>query len=70
MSLHYCRCETAFILSFIRSDKPDFAKPAVCVQLNDDSPCAFQFLPVYKPSEEEKNDPNLYADNVQKLMAK
>lgn len=29
-----------------------------------------QFLPVYKPSEEEKNDPNLYADNVQRLMAK
>uniref|UniRef100_A0A673BSJ2 Lysophospholipid acyltransferase LPCAT4-like n=1 Tax=Sphaeramia orbicularis TaxID=375764 RepID=A0A673BSJ2_9TELE len=28
------------------------------------------FLPVYNPSEEEKNDPNLYADNVQKLMAK
>lgn len=29
-----------------------------------------QFMPVYKPSQEEKNDPNLYADNVQKLMAK
>ncbi|KAM6959732.1 lysophospholipid acyltransferase LPCAT4 [Tautogolabrus adspersus] len=29
-----------------------------------------EFLPVYKPSEEEKSDPNLYADNVQKLMAK
>ncbi|XP_070710617.1 lysophospholipid acyltransferase LPCAT4 [Pempheris klunzingeri] len=29
-----------------------------------------EFLPVYKPSEEEKNDPNLYADNVQRLMAK
>uniref|UniRef100_A0A3B4UMU6 Lysophosphatidylcholine acyltransferase 4 n=1 Tax=Seriola dumerili TaxID=41447 RepID=A0A3B4UMU6_SERDU len=29
-----------------------------------------QFLPVYNPSQEEKNDPNLYADNVQKLMAK
>ncbi|XP_019966040.1 lysophospholipid acyltransferase LPCAT4 [Paralichthys olivaceus] len=28
-----------------------------------------EFLPVYNPSEEEKNDPNLYADNVQKLMA-
>ncbi|XP_004079999.1 lysophospholipid acyltransferase LPCAT4 [Oryzias latipes] len=28
-----------------------------------------EFLPVYKPSEEEKKDPNLYADNVQKLMA-
>lgn len=31
---------------------------------------SLQFLPVYKPSQEEKNDPNLYADNVQKLMAK
>uniref|UniRef100_H2LYK3 Lysophosphatidylcholine acyltransferase 4 n=1 Tax=Oryzias latipes TaxID=8090 RepID=H2LYK3_ORYLA len=30
---------------------------------------SLQFLPVYKPSEEEKKDPNLYADNVQKLMA-
>ncbi|XP_041634746.1 lysophospholipid acyltransferase LPCAT4 [Cheilinus undulatus] len=29
-----------------------------------------EFLPVYKPSQEEKNDPNLYADNVQKVMAK
>ncbi|KAJ0055965.1 hypothetical protein NL108_017050 [Boleophthalmus pectinirostris] len=29
-----------------------------------------EFLPVYKPSEEEKSNPGLYADNVQKLMAK
>lgn len=29
-----------------------------------------EYLPVYKPSEEEKNNPGLYADNVQKLMAK
>ncbi|XP_068163781.1 lysophospholipid acyltransferase LPCAT4 isoform X2 [Antennarius striatus] len=29
-----------------------------------------EFLPVYNPSEEEKKDPNLYANNVQKLMAK
>ncbi|XP_029931678.1 lysophospholipid acyltransferase LPCAT4 isoform X2 [Myripristis murdjan] len=29
-----------------------------------------EFLPVYNPTEEEKQDPNLYADNVQKLMAK
>ncbi|KAF3697722.1 Lysophospholipid acyltransferase LPCAT4 1-acylglycerol-3-phosphate O-acyltransferase 7 [Channa argus] len=29
-----------------------------------------EFLPVYNPSQEEKNDPNLYADNVQRLMAK
>ena len=29
-----------------------------------------QYMPVYTPSQEEKADPNLYADNVQKLMAK
>uniref|UniRef100_A0A6Q2YBJ9 Phospholipid/glycerol acyltransferase domain-containing protein n=1 Tax=Esox lucius TaxID=8010 RepID=A0A6Q2YBJ9_ESOLU len=29
-----------------------------------------EYLPVYIPSQEEKNDPNLYADNVQKVMAK
>uniref|UniRef100_UPI0037E98709 lysophospholipid acyltransferase LPCAT4 n=1 Tax=Semicossyphus pulcher TaxID=241346 RepID=UPI0037E98709 len=29
-----------------------------------------EFLPVYHPSQEEKNDPNLYAGNVQKVMAK
>ncbi|CAJ1085895.1 lysophospholipid acyltransferase LPCAT4 [Xyrichtys novacula] len=29
-----------------------------------------EFLPVYTPSQEEKKDPNLYADNIQKLMAK
>ncbi|KAM4713994.1 lysophospholipid acyltransferase LPCAT4 isoform 2-T2 [Anableps anableps] len=29
-----------------------------------------EFLPVYNPSEEEKENPSLYADNVQKLMAK
>uniref|UniRef100_A0A8C7DI41 Lysophosphatidylcholine acyltransferase 4 n=1 Tax=Oncorhynchus kisutch TaxID=8019 RepID=A0A8C7DI41_ONCKI len=29
-----------------------------------------EYLPVYTPSQEEKDDPNLYADNVQKLMAK
>ncbi|XP_028841285.1 lysophospholipid acyltransferase LPCAT4 [Denticeps clupeoides] len=29
-----------------------------------------EFLPVYTPSPEEKEDPSLYADNVQKLMAK
>ncbi|KAL0970048.1 hypothetical protein UPYG_G00236440 [Umbra pygmaea] len=29
-----------------------------------------EYLPVYTPSQEEKNDPNLYADNVQKVMAK
>uniref|UniRef100_A0A3Q3QGJ6 Phospholipid/glycerol acyltransferase domain-containing protein n=1 Tax=Monopterus albus TaxID=43700 RepID=A0A3Q3QGJ6_MONAL len=29
-----------------------------------------EFLPVYNPSQEERNYPDLYADNVQKLMAK
>ncbi|KAL6118363.1 lpcat4 [Pungitius sinensis] len=29
-----------------------------------------EFLPVYSPSPEEKKDPDLYADNVQRLMAK
>ncbi|XP_061816840.1 lysophospholipid acyltransferase LPCAT4 [Nerophis lumbriciformis] len=28
-----------------------------------------EFLPVYTPSPEERSDPSLYADNVQKLMA-
>ncbi|KAI1888663.1 hypothetical protein AGOR_G00187460 [Albula goreensis] len=28
-----------------------------------------EYLPVYTPSEQEKTDPTLYADNVQKLMA-
>lgn len=29
-----------------------------------------EFLPVYTPSQEEKENPELFADNVQKLMAK
>ncbi|XP_041738664.1 lysophospholipid acyltransferase LPCAT4 [Coregonus clupeaformis] len=29
-----------------------------------------EYLPVYTPSQEEKDDSNLYADNIQKLMAK
>uniref|UniRef100_A0A8C1LNT4 Lysophosphatidylcholine acyltransferase 4 n=1 Tax=Cyprinus carpio TaxID=7962 RepID=A0A8C1LNT4_CYPCA len=29
-----------------------------------------EFLPVYTPSQEEKQNPDLYAENVQKLMAK
>lgn len=29
-----------------------------------------EFLPVYNPSQEEINDPKLYAKNVQTLMAK
>ena len=28
-----------------------------------------EFLPVYNPSEEEKNNPEIYARNVQKTMA-
>ncbi|XP_063042386.1 lysophospholipid acyltransferase LPCAT4 [Engraulis encrasicolus] len=34
------------------------------------SSLTIEFLPVYTPSQAEKDDPNLYADNVQKLMAK
>ncbi|XP_015609932.1 lysophosphatidylcholine acyltransferase isoform X1 [Cephus cinctus] len=36
-------------------------------QLN--SSCEIEFLPVYKPSEAEKIDPKLYANNVRRLMA-
>ncbi|XP_024083513.1 lysophosphatidylcholine acyltransferase 1 isoform X2 [Cimex lectularius] len=32
--------------------------------------CEIEFLPVYKPSEAEKKDPKLYADNVRQHMAK
>jgi lysophosphatidylcholine acyltransferase/lyso-PAF acetyltransferase len=28
-----------------------------------------KYLPVYYPSEEERNDPILYANNIQALMA-
>uniref|UniRef100_A0ABD2WV41 Phospholipid/glycerol acyltransferase domain-containing protein n=1 Tax=Trichogramma kaykai TaxID=54128 RepID=A0ABD2WV41_9HYME len=34
------------------------------------SMCEIEFLPVYKPSEAEKLDPKLYANNVRRLMAK
>lgn len=34
------------------------------------SSCEIEFLPVYTPSEEEKLDPKLYANNVRHLMAK
>ncbi|XP_023224096.1 lysophosphatidylcholine acyltransferase 2-like isoform X1 [Centruroides sculpturatus] len=33
-------------------------------------PCEIEFLPVYTPSEEEKQDPRLYADNIRNIMAK
>lgn len=33
------------------------------------TPVSPQFLPVYHPSEEERNDPALYASNVRHLMA-
>ncbi|XP_051161718.1 lysophosphatidylcholine acyltransferase isoform X2 [Leptopilina boulardi] len=36
-------------------------------QLN--SSCEIEFLPVYKPSEAEKTDPKLYANNVRRFMA-
>lgn len=32
--------------------------------------CEIEFLPVYRPSLEEKNDPRLFANNVRELMAK
>lgn len=32
--------------------------------------CEIEFLPVYRPSEEEKKDPKLYAQNVRRIMAK
>lgn len=32
--------------------------------------CEIEFLPVYRPSEEEKRDPKLFANNVRKVMAK
>ncbi|KNE86455.1 hypothetical protein PSTG_20184, partial [Puccinia striiformis f. sp. tritici PST-78] len=34
------------------------------------SRCEIEFLPVYKPSELEKQNPSLYAHNVRNLMAK
>lgn len=30
--------------------------------------CCVRVLPIYHPSEAEKDDPQLYADNVHKLM--
>lgn len=32
--------------------------------------CELEFLPVYLPNDEEKNDPKLYATNVRNVMAK
>ncbi|XP_044270507.1 lysophosphatidylcholine acyltransferase isoform X2 [Tribolium madens] len=32
--------------------------------------CEIEFLPVYRPSEEEKKDPKLFANNVRAVMAK
>lgn len=34
------------------------------------SSCEIEFLPVYRPSEEEKKNPKLYAQNVRQIMAK
>lgn len=42
--------------------------PAGPVAVTLPSPCA-QFLPVYRPSEAEKEDPALYANNVRRVMA-
>lgn len=32
--------------------------------------CEIEFLPVYVPNEQEKQDPKLYASNVRNVMAK
>ncbi|KAK3930099.1 Lysophosphatidylcholine acyltransferase [Frankliniella fusca] len=34
------------------------------------SSCEIEFLPVYRPSEEEKKNPKLFAQNVRQIMAK
>ncbi|XP_046660532.1 lysophosphatidylcholine acyltransferase isoform X1 [Homalodisca vitripennis] len=34
------------------------------------SNCEIEFLPVYRPSEAERRDPKLYAENVRQLMAR
>ncbi|XP_034249443.1 lysophosphatidylcholine acyltransferase isoform X2 [Thrips palmi] len=34
------------------------------------SSCEIEFLPVYRPSEEEKKNPKLYAQNVRRIMAR
>lgn len=34
------------------------------------SSCEIEFLPVYNPSEEEKRDPKLFANNVRNVMAR
>ncbi len=34
------------------------------------SPAEFEFLPVYFPNEEEKKNPELFAENVRREMAK
>lgn len=34
------------------------------------SSCEIEFLPVYRPSEEEKRDPKLFANNVRNVMAR
>lgn len=32
--------------------------------------CELEFLPVYMPNDEEKNNPKIYATNVRNVMAK
>lgn len=34
------------------------------------SPVEFEFLPIYRPSEAEKKDPELFAENVRQVMSK
>ncbi|XP_004698162.2 lysophosphatidylcholine acyltransferase 1 [Echinops telfairi] len=42
---------------------------AVCISWCGLCPVSPQFLPVYRPSEEEKRSPALYASNVRRVMA-
>merc|ERR1712072_1487968 len=32
--------------------------------------CSIKILPIYRPTDEEKNDPGLFAENVRALMGK
>lgn len=34
------------------------------------SSCEIEYLPVYRPNEEEKKDPKLFANNVRNVMAR
>lgn len=51
-------------------DGPGFFKLLWLTMVQFYSKCEIEFLPVYNPSEEEKQDANLYARNVRDVMAK